>query len=176
MKSLSLLLSLLFSITLFSVVRSHEQQEIPPIRNFLKVSEDFCTGAQPRLEHLAQLKADGVKAIINLRQPSEHRAEEEEAEAKKLGLRYFNIPVVYGNPKDEQVDEFLKLTDDPANRPAFIHCTAAIRAGAFWMIRRVVRDGWTIEKAEEEARKVGLVNAPHLDEFVRKYVESHRKK
>lgn len=176
MKSLSLLLSLLFSITLFSVVRSQEQQEIPPIRNFLKVSEDFCTGAQPRLEHLAQLKADGVKAIINLRQPSEHRAEEEEAEAKKLGLRYFNIPVVYGNPKDEQVDEFLKLTDDPANRPAFIHCTAAIRAGAFWMIRRVVRDGWTIEKAEEEARKVGLVNAPHLDEFVRKYVESHRKK
>lgn len=176
MKSLSLLLSLLFSITLFSVVRSQAQQEIPPIRNFLKVSEDFCTGAQPRLEHLAQLKADGVKAIINLRQPSEHRAEEEEAEAKKLGLRYFNIPVVYGNPKDEQVDEFLKLTDDPANRPAFIHCTAAIRAGAFWMIRRVVRDGWTIEKAEEEARKVGLVNAPHLDEFVRKYVESHRKK
>lgn len=176
MKSLSLLLSLLFSITLFSVVRSQEQQEVPPIRNFLKVSEDFCTGAQPRLEHLAQLKADGVKAIINLRQPSEHRAEEEEAEAKKLGLRYFNIPVVYGNPKDEQVDEFLKLTDDPANRPAFIHCTAAIRAGAFWMIRRVVRDGWTMEKAEEEARKVGLVNAPHLDEFVRKYVESHRKK
>lgn len=176
MKSLSLVLSLLFSITLFSVVRSQEQQEVPPIRNFLKVSEDFCTGAQPRLEHLAKLKAEGVKAIINLRQPSEHRAEEEEAEAKKLGLRYFNIPVVYANPKDEQVDEFLKLTDDPANRPAFIHCTAAIRAGAFWMIRRVMRDGWTIEKAEEEARKVGLVNAPHLDEFVRKYVESHRKK
>lgn len=152
------------------------KQEVPPIRNFLKVNEDFCTGAQPRLEHLAKLKAEGVKAIINLRQPSEHRAEEEEAEAKKLGLRYFNIPVVYANPKDEQVDEFLKLTDDPANRPAFIHCTAAIRVGAFWMIRRVVRDGWTIEKAEEEARKVGLVNAPHLDEFVRKYVESHRKK
>src|SRR5262245_47096911 len=70
-------------------------QEIPPIRNFLKVSDQFCTGGQPRLEHLAKLKADGVKAIINLRQPSEHRAPEEEAEAKKLGLRYFNIPVVY---------------------------------------------------------------------------------
>ena len=70
----------------------------------------------------------------------------------------------------------MKITDDPENRPMFIHCTAAIRVGAFWMIRRVMRDGWTIEKAEEEARKVGLVNAPHLDDFVRKYVESHRKK
>jgi uncharacterized protein (TIGR01244 family) len=152
------------------------RQDVPPIRNFLKVNDQFCTGAQPRIEHLAQLKADGVKAIINLRQPSEHRAEEEEAEVKKLGLRYFNIPVVYRDPKDEQVDEFLKITDDPANRPAFIHCTAAIRVGAFWLIRRVVRDGWTFEKAEEEAKKIGLVNAPHLNEFARGYIERRQRK
>ncbi len=150
-------------------------QETPPIRNFLQVNKDFCTGAQPRPEHLAKLKADGVKAIINLRQPSEHRAAEEEAKAKELGLRYFNIPVVYGSPKDEDVDAFLKITDDPENRPAFVHCALAIRVGAFWMVRRVLRDGWTIEKAEEEATKVGLVNAPHLTEFAKKYIETHRK-
>ncbi len=175
MRLLSIVAILLATICLPALAWQETKQEIPPIRNFLKVSEDFCTGAQPRLEHLAQLKADGVKAVINLRQPSEHGAEKEEAEAKKLGLRYFNIPVVYGNPKDEQVDEFLKLTDDAANRPAFVHCTAAIRVGAFWMIRRVLRDGWTVEKAEEEAKKVGLVNAPHLNEFARKYIETHRK-
>jgi uncharacterized protein (TIGR01244 family) len=149
--------------------------QVPPIRNFLRINEQFCTGGQPRMEHLDQLKAEGVKAIINLRTPGEHRAAEEEAKAKELGLRYFNIPVVFRDPKPEQVTEFLKLTDDPANRPAFIHCTAAIRVGAFWMIRRVMRDGWTIEKAEEEARKVGLVESPHLDEFVRKYVAEHKK-
>jgi protein tyrosine phosphatase (PTP) superfamily phosphohydrolase (DUF442 family) len=155
---------------------AQSQQDVPPIRNFLKVSDQFCTGGQPRLEHLAKLKSDGVKAIINLRQPSEHRAPEEEAEAKKLGLRYFNIPVVYAEPKEEQVDEFLKITDDPENRPAFIHCTAAIRVGAFWMIRRVVRDGWTVERAEKEAEKVGLVNAPHLIAFAKSYIEKHPKK
>lgn len=152
------------------------QQEVPPIRNFLRVNEDFCTGGQPRLEHLEKLKADGIKAIINLRQPSEHRAEEEEAKAKELGLRYFNIPFVFADPKEEQATEFLKITDDPKNRPAFIHCTAAIRVGAFWMIRRVLRDGWTIEKAEAEAEKVGLKNSPHLNEFARKYIEKYRKK
>lgn len=163
--------------TLFvAILFQSPAQEVPPIRNFLKVNDEFCTGAQPRLEHLAQLKAEGVKAIINLRQPSEHRAAEEEAKAKELGLRYFNIPVVYGNPKDEDVEKFLKITDDPENRPAFIHCAAAIRVGAFWMIRRVLRDGWTIEKAEEEATKIGLVNAPHLTEFAKKYIETHRKK
>ena len=126
--------------------------------------------------HLAKLKADGVKVIINLRPPGEHRSAEEEAEAKKAGLRYINIPVVYTDPKDEQADEFLKATDDPENRPAFIHCAAAIRVGAFWMIRRVLRDGWTIEKAEEEAKKVGLVNAPHLTTFAKNYIEKRGKK
>jgi hypothetical protein len=54
-------------------------QDIPPIRNFVRVNEQFCTGGQPRLEHLQQLKDEGVKAIINLRPPAEHRAAEEEA-------------------------------------------------------------------------------------------------
>jgi protein tyrosine phosphatase (PTP) superfamily phosphohydrolase (DUF442 family) len=121
------------------------------------------------------LKKEGVKSIINLRQPSEHRADEEEAKAKELGLRYFNIPVAIGNPKDEQVDEFLRITDNADNRPAFIHCTGAIRVGAFWMIRRVLRDGFTIQAAEEEARQVGLRENPQLNEFARQYIEKHKK-
>lgn len=152
------------------------QQEAPPIRNFLRVNDQFCTGAQPKLEHLEKLKAEGVKVIINLRVPSEHRADEEEAKAKELGLRYFNIPVAFGEPKEEQATEFLKITDDPENRPAFIHCAGAIRVGAFWMIRRVLRDGWTVEAAEKEAEKIGLRESPHLNEFARRYIEKHGKK
>jgi outer membrane protein assembly factor BamB/protein tyrosine phosphatase (PTP) superfamily phosphohydrolase (DUF442 family) len=166
--------TIIFSVLVFVSPVLAQQQETPPIRNFLRVNKEFCTGGQPRLEHLEQLKAEGVKSIVNLRQPSEHRAAEEEAKAKELGLRYFNIPVVFGNPKDEQVDEFLKITDDPENRPVFIHCTAAIRVGAFWLIRRVVRDGWKFEDAEKEAEKVGLRESPHLVEFARKYIQKHR--
>jgi protein tyrosine phosphatase (PTP) superfamily phosphohydrolase (DUF442 family) len=166
----------LFLLMVVVTRASAQQQELPPINQFMQVNKEFCTGGQPKLEHLAKLKADGVKAIINLRQPSEHRAPEEEEMAKKVGLRYFNIPVVFGNPREEQVTEFLKLSDDPENRPMFIHCTAAIRVGAFWMIRRVLRDGWTIEAAEEEASKIGLKNAPHLNEFARAYIEKHKKK
>jgi uncharacterized protein (TIGR01244 family) len=146
-----------------------------PIQKFLQVSPQFCTGGQPRLEHFAKLKADGVKAVLNLRQPSEHRAEEERTAVEQAGMKYFNIPVVYRDPADAQVDEFLKLTDDPANRPMFIHCTAAIRVGAFWAIRRAVRDGLSVDAALEEGRKVGLANAPHLEEFARRYIAAHAK-
>ena len=147
----------------------------PDIRSFLQVTPEFCTGGQPRMEHFARLKADGVKAVLNLRQPSEHRADEEKQTVEAAGLKYFNIPVNYQTPSDADVDQFLKLTDDAANRPMFIHCTAAIRVGAFWMIRRVLRDGMTFEGARDEARKIGLRDAPHLDQFARDYIAAHKK-
>jgi uncharacterized protein (TIGR01244 family) len=169
---MTLLLPLLLAL---SSQAPSQAQELPPIHNFLQVTPQFCTGGQPRLEHFGKLKSDGVKAVLNLRQPSEHRADEERATVEQAGLKYFNIPVVYRNPTDAQVDEFLKITDDPANRPMFIHCTAAIRVGAFWAIRRAVRDGLSVDAALEEGRKVGLVNAPHLEEFARRYIASHSK-
>src|SRR5215510_14284302 len=173
MKQFGVLLVLAVSTV---AVAGQIQSEQPAIFNFTRVSEQYCTGGQPKLEALAKLKAEGVKSIINLRQPSEHRAADEETKAKELGLKYFNIPVVYASPKEEQATEFLKITDDPANRPVFIHCTAAIRVGAFWMIRRVLRDGWTVEAAEEEAKKIGLREAPHLTEFAKNYITKYSKK
>ena len=147
------LLSLLLPILLISTAAMTSPQEVAPIRNFVRISDEFCTGAQPRLEHLEKLKADGVKSILNLRPAAEHRAAEEEAKVKELGLRYFNIPVVFGEPKEEQVEEFLKITDDSENRPIFIHCAAGIRVAAFWMIRRVVRDDGRSKPRSREADK-----------------------
>lgn len=161
---MNLLASLLFVVTLAP------QGDAPAIRNFLQVTPDFCTGGQPRPEHFDLLKARGVKAVLNLRTPGEHRAEEEKAAVESAGLKYFNVPVNYQNPAAADVDAFLKITDDPANRPMFVHCTAAIRVGGFWLIRRVVRDGMSWDAALEEARKVGLVNAPHLEEFAKAYI------
>ena len=161
------------TLLLFATLFQAPQAEMPAIPKFLQVSPEFCTGAQPRLEAFAKLKADGVKAVLNLRQPSEHRAADEQAAVEAAGMKYFNIPVVYRDPTDADVEASLKITDDAANRPMFIHCTAAIRVGAFWAIRRAVRDGLAVDAALEEGKKVGLANAPHLDEFVRKYVAAH---
>ncbi|MBI4474608.1 MAG: protein tyrosine phosphatase family protein [Acidobacteria bacterium] len=144
------------------------------IRNFLRVNETFCTGAQPTLEHLEKLKAEGVRAVINLRVPSEHDAPAEEAKAMSLGLRYINIPVVSSNPQDAQAEEFLKVTDDAQNRPAFIHCASANRVGAFWMIRRVLRDKWSVQDAEAEALKIGMAKNGAVHTFALKYIDKNK--
>ena len=123
-------------LALVSICRSGTGS--PDIRSFLQVTPEFCTGGQPRIEHFAKLKADGGNG------PESSPADRASGRGGKAGgrgsgLKYFNIPVNYQNPSDADVDQFLKITDDPANRPMFIHCTAAIRVGAFWMIRRVLR-------------------------------------
>ena len=137
--------------------------EYPSIKNFLRINSDFCTGGQPSMDDFARLKVEGVRAILNLRRPSEYNAEEEAQKAKDLGLRYFNIPVNSADLKDEQVDEFLKLLADPQNRPVFIHCATNNRVGAFWMIRRVLVDRWSLDTAEAEARKMGTHSQPLFD-------------
>ena len=80
---LSLLLALAF-------LQAPAQADMPAIPKFLQVSPQFCTGAQPRLEAFTKLKADGIKAVLNLRQPSEHRAADEQAavEGRAAVLQY----------------------------------------------------------------------------------------
>lgn len=92
-------------------------------------------------------------------------------------MSYFNIPVDFQTPDELDADDFLKLTDEQLKHgPVFIHCAVATRVGAFWLIRRVVRDGWEYEKALEEANRIGLNNNARLTEFAKEYIDKKKKK
>lgn len=176
MKKLSgLVMILLVCALVLPFGLAQDKQDFSNIKNFLRINDKICTGGQPTLDDLARLKADGIKAVINLRQASESNVEEEAAKAKELSLFYFHIPVNGDAPKKESADEFLKVMADAANRPVFIHCASANRVGAFWMIYRVLKDGWKLEDAEEEAKKVGL-RSPVMRDFALEYIRTHEKK
>ena len=145
------------------IEKTPAMSELTGIPNFLKLTDQVWTGGQPWLEHLPKLKEAGIKVILNLRPHAEWNGNREEAKVKELGMSYFNIPVDFQSPDELDADDFLKLTDEQLkNGPVFIHCTAAIRVGAFWMIRRVLRDGWEFEKALEEANRIWLRNQAQL--------------
>jgi uncharacterized protein (TIGR01244 family) len=114
--------------------------------------------------------------VLNLRTASEGIDLQHEREAiEKAGLRYVNIPVVSSAPKPEQVDEFIKAVKDKDNQPMLIHCGSANRVGAFWMIYRVIEQGWPEDKALDEATKIGLTS-PALKTFTHEYILSHQPK
>jgi uncharacterized protein (TIGR01244 family) len=147
------------------------------IPRFLKLTDQVWTGGQPWSEHLPKLKDAGIKVVINLRPHAENQGQHEEAKVKELGMSYFNIPVDPRTPDDLDADDFLKLTDEQLKHgPVFIHCAVATRVGAFWMIRRVLRDAWEFDKALEEANRIGLNNNTRLIEFAKEYIEKKKKK
>ena len=158
------------------IEKTPAMSELTGIPNFLKLNDQVWTGGQPWPEHLPKLKEAGVKVVINLRPPDESDGQGEAAKVKELGMTYFNIPVVFNAPDELDADDFLKLTDEQLkNGPVFIHCAVGTRVGAFWMIRRVVRDGWDYDKALEEANQIGLHNHPKLIEFVKEYIQKKKK-
>lgn len=137
------------------------------------LNEKIATAGQPKAEAFAKLAQHGFRAVLNLR-TVEEGAEQEREQVEKAGLRYINIPVVPANPKPEQAPEFIKAVKDPANQPMLIHCSSAQRVGAFWMIYRVLDQGWTEEEALEEATRIGLTK-PELIKFAKNYIASQRK-
>lgn len=145
------------------------------IEKFFRVDERVATGAQPTPAQLGVLKDEGFRTVINLREPAEFDAAAEEATAKDLGLKYVVIPVNSADPKPAEADAFLASLDDTAIYPVFIHCGTGNRVGAFWMIRRVLVDRWTLECAENEARQIGLKSS-NLRLFAVEYIAAHEKK
>jgi uncharacterized protein (TIGR01244 family) len=144
------------------------------IEKFYWIDERIATGGQPKSDEFASLKREGFRTVINLREPTEYDAAAEAAEIRRLGLRYISIPVRTADPKDDQADTFLAALADQKIQPLFVHCGSGNRVGAFWMIARVLVDGWTIEDAEREARMVGL-KSPNLREFAYEYICRHQK-
>lgn len=124
----------------------------PRINNFGKVNDSYYRGSQPNKLQLAALKAIGVKTIIDLRRDY---VPEERNWTADLGMNYFNIPLRTGQrATKEQTEYFLRLVNDPANGPVYVHCRGGRhRTGAMTAVYRITHDSWTADQAWEEMKK-----------------------
>jgi len=134
---------------------SHSDRPVDPetgILNFAKVSDGVWRGGQPSAESFAKLKAMGVRTVVSLR-----TFEVDRRLLKGLGLKYLHISFKAGHPETEDVLEFLKTVEDPANRPVFVHCKwGTDRSGMMVAAYRIVLEGWSKEQALEEMRAMGF--------------------
>lgn len=173
MRSLVPVFVVAFSLTALAQVT---KQERPGIVNFSKVDAVVACGGATETSALDGLAKDGFKSVINLRLASEANAniEANAAHAKSLGLNYIHIPFNAAQPDPAVVDKFLAAVSNKANQPAYVHCGSASRVGSVWMVKRVVQDGWTVEKATEEAKAIGL-RSEALEKFALSYIAAHKK-
>jgi protein tyrosine phosphatase (PTP) superfamily phosphohydrolase (DUF442 family) len=161
-----------------SPLRLEQAQKIlgADVPRLLCLDEDFATGGQPTSDAYAKAAAGGFTSVLSLRTAGEGvDLIKERARAEKGKLRYFNIPVDSSAPRPAQADEFLRITRDKANHPMLVTCATANRVGAFMMILRVVEQGWSEEKAQEEAIKIGL-RGEELKKFAKDYIAGQKLK
>src|SRR5438067_1738613 len=146
---------------------------VPGVVNFSKVDTAVACAGATTPAALAEVKKMGYRSVINLRMPGEAGAdlEAEAAAAQTAGINYIHLPFNGQAPDPGVVDSFLKVITDAANLPAFIHCSSGNRAGALWMIKRLVVDKWDVERASAEAAAIGM--NPALKAFV---IEQARKR
>ena len=116
------------------------------------MDERFYRGAQPKKEDYAALKALGITTVIDLQaEPKDY----EKAAVEALGMRYVNIPMVDKEyPKQEWVDAFLKVVDDPATGKFYVHCAGGRhRTGAMGAVYRYTKYGWNYDQVYAEMKK-----------------------
>jgi uncharacterized protein (TIGR01244 family) len=169
------LLSLCLCLALTAPALAQTKQDYPGVQNFTRVDATVACGGATEVATLDALKKDGFKTVINLRTATEPgiNLEENQARAKTLGLNYVHIPFSAGSPDPKVVDQFLATVADKSNQPVYIHCGSAQRVGSVWLVKRVLQDGYSIDKATEEAHAIGLSN-PGLEKFALQYISDHK--
>jgi protein tyrosine/serine phosphatase len=133
--------------------------------NFKEITEGkvYKSGVIPPNEIADYAKKYNIKSIIDLRFPgtndlvnnpeipSELTAEEDAVKSIE-GLQYFNV----GSdqvPKQEVIDRYLEIMDNPDNYPVLIHCYHGEgRAPLFSALYRIEYEGWNNNDARKATR------------------------
>lgn len=161
-----------FSLTLIPVTATAQDTtsygELP---RFQQVNEKLYRSAQPRKGGLSRIRELGINTIINLRGSSK-RTRAQAAEARALGLNYFNLALPnWGRPDDARVARILEIISAPESGRVLIHCRSGVdRTGMIVAIYRMKNEGWSRDDALAEAERNGM---RRIQFWMRDYAEDY---
>ena len=118
------------------------------ISNFGKMDDRFYRGARPKQRDFANLKALGIRTVIDLTD----NTPEEKGYVEAQGMRYVNIAIPdKQDPSDAQIQQFLKLVDDPSTGKFYVHCAGGRhRTGVMGAVYRFNTYHWTFDQVYAE--------------------------
>jgi len=142
-------IALIFSFSFNALAKSNPSFANIKIKNFGQMDERFYRGARPEKNDFKALADLGVKTIIDL---TDNSRDFEQPAAEAAGLRYINIPMVDKSyPSIEQINEFLKVVNNPETGKFFVHCAGGRhRTGVVGAVYRFNHDGWNLDQALAE--------------------------
>lgn len=143
------------------------------IDNFGRINPNYYRGAQPTGRDYADLAAIGVRTLVDL--TSDDSEANENAMVQNAGMTYFRIPMTtHDVPTAAKLAAFLKIVNDPANQPVYVHCVGGRhRTGVMTAVYRMNQDGWTADQAFREMKQYKF-GADFLHPEFKDFVYSYR--
>lgn len=124
------------------------------IDNFARVNNTYYRGAQPVGDDYADLKALGIKTIINLTSDEDDSFDERQA-VESNGMKYVHIPMSTRRPPTEQeLGTFFAIVNGSESQPVYVHCVGGRhRTGVMTAVYRMTRDGLSGADACKEMKQ-----------------------
>ncbi|MBK0012941.1 sulfur transferase domain-containing protein [Stenotrophomonas sp. S41] len=121
-----------------------------------EVRPGLYAGGQPSAAQLQALAAQGMRTVIDLRQPGEDRGFDETAQAEALGLRYVRIPVAGAEGLDAANVRAVHQALQQSQGPVLLHCASGNRAGAVLGLVNARYEHASPEQALQLGQRAGL--------------------
>jgi uncharacterized protein (TIGR01244 family) len=103
------------------------------VYNWRRLDDRITTSGQPTESQLAEIRALGVRYIVNLGLHSHENAlPDEAASVSRLGMTYVHMPVDFHNPTDDDFAQFCFTMAQLNGIPVHVHCIANYRVSAFF--------------------------------------------
>lgn len=150
---------------LVSAQSAPDKNAFPSIKiaNFGQLDDRFYRGARPKERDFAALKALGIETIIDLTD----NTPEERGYAEAAGLKYINIVIKDKSyPTPEAVEQFLRVSADPATGKFFVHCAGGRhRTGDMGALYRFVNYGWNFDQVMQEMKNFDYYASGHKKSY-----------
>lgn len=146
-----------------------EAEKLTEVPNAVILSDKLAAGGAPTARGLGQAAEQGIRTVIDLREPSKETAREKD-HADAVGLKYVNIPVSIENFSPEHADKLAEVLKDPATGATLLHCATSQRAVAVWALHRNRHEGVSAVQALQEAKQKGL-QKPELESKLQTFLQ-----
>ncbi|NJK55229.1 MAG: phosphatase [Pleurocapsa sp. SU_5_0] len=102
------------------------------IRDYYQINNYLATSGQPTPREFASIAQAGYQVVINLATSrSTNALANEGIIVTDLGIVYVQIPVLWDNPRLEDVETFFKIMHSFDGQKVWVHCAKNMRVSCF---------------------------------------------
>jgi protein tyrosine phosphatase (PTP) superfamily phosphohydrolase (DUF442 family) len=144
------------------------------ITRFVPLGESLATSGQPSEEQLAAVAAAGFEVIVNLALHDDPRysLKDEATTVASLGKEYIHIPDRFAAPAMADLEAFFAAMEGAGKRKVLVHCAHNKRVPVFVDLHRVIKQGWSQDRAFTAMREVWQPDGT-WDAFIAQALRQH---